>query len=332
MLDLWQRNLPDTAPGRYEWLYERGQARGWLLRDAHGTAVGATGLMPRSMCVAGQQVPAGQAIDLNIDAEHRTVGPALGLQRAVTATVQQRECALLYAFPNALSEPVLRRVGYRPLGAFERWAKPLRSQSRLPRGLQTGLAGRLAGRLIDALLCVRRPEAFYRRPAGLRVAVVDTFDARFDELFSRAAGQFTVVGERSAEYLTWRFVHSPTARHRAICLSDRQGRLQAYLVVGRQAGQFHIADLFFSDPCWLDALVVEGIRLARRERGESIVCTYLGPDWIGNRLARFGFWKRPSRWNVLVLADEARLRVSRELLLDHEQWLLTRGDVDTDPL
>ena len=77
ILDLWRRNLPDASTERYTWLYDEGPARSWLVRSAEGAAVGAIGLMPRRMRFFGQTTPVGQAIDLNVDKEHRALGPAL---------------------------------------------------------------------------------------------------------------------------------------------------------------------------------------------------------------------------------------------------------------
>src|SRR5438093_13517410 len=95
ILALWQRNLPLATAERYRWLYENGRATSWLAATETGDIVGATGLMSRTMKLQERLCRVGQAIDLNVNAEHRTIGPALKLQRAVTGSLGARELPLV---------------------------------------------------------------------------------------------------------------------------------------------------------------------------------------------------------------------------------------------
>lgn len=330
VLDLWMRNLPDACADRYQWLYRTETATAWVLRDKEGSLVGATGLMERAMRVLGDSVRAGQAIDLNVDKEHRTIGPALGLQRAVTANVKSREYGLIYAMPNAQSELVLRRAGYKVLGDVGRWGKPLCCQEILSRWLRSKLLRKTAALLIDPLLRLVSPETYYRRPAGLHVEVADQFDRRFDALWEAAAQQFRIIGERTSAYLNWRFCRCPEVRHRVLCLCGADGELLAYLVYYRHAGTVYIGDFLFADPQTLDLLLAEFLRRMRREKAQAVIAVYLGPDLVCQKLRRFGFWQRPSPWKALVCVDRQRFGSELDHVLDTENWYLTRADVDTD--
>lgn len=330
VVDLWKRNLPAASADRYRWLYQAGPATGWLLRAPGGTVVGATGLMDRAMSVLGSSVRAGQAIDLNVDKDHRSIGPALGLQRAVTANVRRREYGLIYALSIAQSEPVLRRAGYKVLGGLERWAKPLCCRDVLRGWLPRTLPRKAAAAVIDPLLRLASPETYYRRPADVRVEVTDRFDRRFDLLWEAAAGQFQIVGERTSAYLTWRFGRCPEVRHRVLCLSSAGGELLAYLVYCRRGGTVYIGDFLFADLQKLDVLLAEFLRLMRREKAKAVITVYLGPDAVRQRLRRFGFWKRPSARKALVYADRQQFGAQLARLLDKENWYLTQADVDAD--
>ena len=330
ILELWKRNLPTASEDRYAWLYETGRATGWLLKSAEGAVVGAAGLMGRTMNVSGGLLPAGQAIDLNVDKKHRTIGPALGLGRAVTATVKQHQRGLIYAFPDPKSELVLRRVGYKVLGSLGRWAKPLRCEGPLKGWLRHTLPRKAAAVTVDSLLHLTSPEAFYRRPADVRVHVTDHFDARFDALWQTAARQFHVVGERTSAYLTWRFCQCPEVRHRVFCLSNADHELLAYLVYSCRAGTVHIGDFLFANSRNLDLLLVEFLQLMRRQEVEAIITVYLGSSMVCRKLEKYGFWKRPSEWKTLVYVDQRQLGSDLNRVLDEESWHLTRADVDTD--
>ena len=330
VLDLWKRNLPAASADRYAWLYEAGPATGWLLKAADGTVVGAAGLMDRAMKVFGESLRVGQAIDLNVDQDHRTLGPALGLQRAVTATVQRREHDLIYALPIAQSEPVLRRAGYRVLGEVRRWFKPLCCRDVLARWLRPTLPRRAAAAAINGLLHLASPERYYHRSADVRVEVTDHFDRRFDVLWEAAARQFPVIGQRTSAYLSWRFGRCPDVRHRVFCLLSAAGQLLAYLVYCRMKDVVQIGDFLFADPHKLDVLLAEFLRQMRRERAKAVTAVYLGPEVVCHRLRRFGFWKRPSLWKALVYAERRRFGPGLGRLLDTENWYLTRADADTD--
>jgi hypothetical protein len=330
LLDLWNRNLPGASADRYAWLYRTGRATGWLLRTEGGAAVGATGLMDRAMSVFGHSVRAGQAIDLNVDTDHRTLGPALRLQRAVTATVRRCEYDLIYALTIAQSEPVLRRAGYRVLGEMGRWAKPLCCEDYLGSWLRRTLPRKAAAAGIDSLLHLTSPETYYRRPPGVRVELTDHFDRRFDDLWRAAGGQFPVVGQRTSAYLTWRFRRCPAVRHQVLCLLDAYGRLFAYLVYHRHAGTVGISDFLCAEMQQLDMLLAEFLRLMRQEKAKAVSTVYLGSEVVCQKLRRLGFWKRPAPWKALLYVDPQRFGCELPQILQPGNWYLTQADLDTD--
>lgn len=330
ILDLWRENLPQSSPDRYCWLYEDGPSAGWLVKSDETHTVGAVGLMERTIKVFDDLLRAGQPIDLNIDSAHRTVGPALGLQRALTSTVQRGEYDLLYSFPNPASEPVQRRAGFRVLGDLGRWAKPLSVGSTLSARFRNPLVGRAAATFVGPLLKLTSAETFYRRPADIQVQVADHFDSRFDALWETAAGRFPVVGERTSKYLTWRFGSCPDARYRVLCVSNHEGELLAYLVFRQRETMIHIGDLFFADPRHIDTLLAECLRLARKQKAEAVIAVYLGSDTVCRRLKHFGFWQRPSQWKALLYADKQSTPAASGPLFDVENWHLTYADIDTD--
>lgn len=330
LLELWRRNLPEASAGRFAWLYQDGPASGWFVHDEDGAVVGAIGLMDRRMRVFDRVLSGGQAIDMNVDRDHRTVGPALGLQRAMTAAVGEHRLGLIYGLPNEQSKSVLKRAGYRTLGTVGRWVKPLQCKDALPDWLRNGAVRSVASTAVDALLRIVSPETVYRRAPGVRVEVTDHFDARFDTLWHHAAGRFPVVGERTAAYLDWRFGRCPDSRHRVLCLSDAQDRLSAYLVYSLREGDAYISDFFFTSPDDLDTLLAEFVRMMRQQKARAIITVFFGSTDVCRRLTRFGFRRRPSTWTMMMTADPAQLGPDAARIADEENWFLTRADIDTD--
>lgn len=330
ILGLWKNNLPEASPDRYCWLYEDGSSAGWLVKSDGTTTVGAVGLMERTIKVFDNLLRGGQPIDLNIDVSHRTVGPALSLQRTLISTVESGEYDLLYSFPNAAAEPVKRRAGFRVLGNLQRWAKPLSVGSKLSARLRNPLIRRTAATVAGPILKLLSPETFYRRPADIRVDVTDSFDSRFDALWETAAGRFPVVGERTSEYLAWRFSKCPDARYRVLCVSNREEELLGYLVYQQRGTMIHVGDLFFADPRHIDTLLAELLRLARKQKAEAVIAVYLGSQTVCRRLKHFGFWQRPSQWKTMLYVDKQTNPTTSGPLFDVENWHLTHADIDTD--
>lgn len=330
ILELWRRNLPESSPKRFGWLYEAGPATGLLLRADFDKVVGSAGLMRRTMCAFGKPLVAGQAIDLNVDKDHRTIGPAIGLSRAVLETVTRGELALIYAFPNKQSEAVLRRLGYRAIGDLGRWVRPLSCRAVLRRrSWPKGLSGTVAS-LLDPLLRLRAREILYRRPAGLRVEPAAGFDARFDRLYEAVSRRLPIVGERTAAYLQWRFLRSPGPRHHVLCLYDAQGELLAYLVYNRREDTVYVADFLYGEATHLDVLLTEFLHLMRRQGAEAVVVVYFGHHQVCESLTGLGFWKRPSHWKAMVYTDPRGGDAFGDRLVTPEDWYFTRADVDTD--
>lgn len=330
VLDLWKRNLPTASGDRHAWLYEDGPASEWLLETEDGTTVGAAGLMHRQMVIGDELVRVGQAIDLNVDRDHRSAGPALKLGRTVAATVARHELGLIYAFPDSNSELLLRRVGYKELGDFQRWAKPLKSRERLRRWLAYSLVRNAAAAVTDCFLWLTSAETYYRRPTGILVNIADRFDDRFDTLWQVAADRFWVMGQRTSDYLNWRFRRSPDACHRVFCVSNSDDELLAYLVYSVSNRTVHVADFLFAELENLEVLLAEFLRFCRQQQAEAVITSYLGSDEVCRKLKRFGFWKRPGKWKTMIYLDRDHFQCDPSQLLDHQNWFLTRADVDTD--
>lgn len=330
VLDLWTRNLPATSGGRYSWLYERGPAVSWLLRSGSGEAVGATGLMRRTFRSPAGNLRAGQAIDLCVDRSHRAAGPALGLQRAVAASVENGQLDLIYGFPNQKSEAVLRRIGYRTIGNLTRWVKPLSSEQVVRRWLRRPVARKAASTAIDCLLKAASPEWRCPLPGNLHLEVTDRFDRRFDTLWETAAPGFHFVGERTSDYLNWRFGRCPGVVHRAFCLAEKDARLVAYLVYSMRGSEAYVSDMFFAHRSDLKLLLAGFLRQMRREQVGLVGTDYTGSSLVTRTLRSLGFWQRPSQWKAMVLFDPQRFQGGGDRLVDNESWFLTRADVDSD--
>src|SRR5262249_28885102 len=98
--------------------------RCWLLL-AGDQVVGTAGLGLRRLFLDGVTAQVGLASDFAVDPEHRSVQPALQLQKAVLACLGD-DLPLIYGLPNRKSSAVFRRLGYQEVGTLRRFVKVLR--------------------------------------------------------------------------------------------------------------------------------------------------------------------------------------------------------------
>ena len=327
LLGLWQRNLPTAAEHRFDWLYGSGRARAWLLGERDSTPAGAAGLMLRRMSVAGRLVECGAAIDLNVDQTQRSVGPALALVRAVTSAADREGREVLFGMPNRSATAVMKRAGYRELGEFSCWTKLLSSEQKLQGVLRSRWASRLLAPLTDKTLQLLSSEWRTRAPRDVVAEPLSHFDSRFDRLWSHASRRFDVIGERTEDYLGWRFTNCPDLDYEIFTLAERAtGELLGYVVWYADEGAISISDLLAIDEPTTSLLLAEFSRFARRTRSSAIRFGCFGSPEFYRRLQRAGFQRRQNRHPVL-----GRLREAAEAAtFQGTNWYLTMADSDTD--
>ena len=327
LLGLWQRNLPTAAEHRIDWLYGSGRARAWLLAERDGAPAGAAGLMLRRMSVAGRMTDGGAAIDLNVDQTQRSVGPALALVRAVTSAADREGREVLFGLPNRSATAVMKRAGYRELGEFSCWTKLLNSEQKLLGVLRSKWASRLLAPLTDTALQLMSSEWRVRTPRDVVAESLPHFDNRFDRLWTRASGRFDVIGERTEDYLSWRFANCPDLDYRIFALSERAtGELLGYVVWYADEGATSVSDLLALDEPTTSLLLAEFSRFARHTRSSAIRFGCFGSPEFYRRLQLAGFQRRQNRHPVLGRwGGESGLATRADA-----NWYLTLADSDTD--
>lgn len=103
-ISLWERNLP-TAKGdgikKYQWFYEANpytRASLWLLKyKGNDKAVGVGGVGFRRFSVRSKSLVGAIGVDLAVEKGHRSLGPALKLQRTIMEATE-RDVDFRYGF------------------------------------------------------------------------------------------------------------------------------------------------------------------------------------------------------------------------------------------
>ena len=336
LVRLWTDNLHMQGDPRhkYEWYYRNnplGPATAFFLEhvDAQGATsiVGSCGVGTRRIIVAGQPLSAALFADFTVDKAHRTVMPAMVLQRALCAQATASH-DFAYAFPNDAAVGIFQRIGLRSVGRVRRFVKVLHSAALLRPYLRWAPAASLAGAVVDYALAVKD----ILRGAGHRRYSFEWLegpDERFDRLWEKVQPTWKNIGERNAEFLRWRFTTRPGVPSRLAALIDRKTReVHAYAaVVDKTPREARVVD-FLATSNELLALLLTKLGPALAAKGyERAVTYFLGPRSVDAALEHAGFRFRNEAKFVIVGA-RAEGPIATPALAQEDDWYLTEADRD----
>jgi hypothetical protein len=327
-LDMFRRYLnPQYDAARFDWVYRQnphGPGRLWVSSDlSDGSVIGIAGAFPRRVYLAGRECEAWVLGDFCVSDRHRSIGPALALQRACLADVAAGAIPFCYDFPSLRMMAIYRRLGIDPLGHMVRLRRLLRVDSRVSRMVGRPALSRRMSALGNLLLARRIPRA--REVPGLTVSLHDgQCGEEFSEVAARWASQHGVSVQRSAEYLNWRYLANPLQRHE-VMTARSDGTLVGYAVFTREGHAACLVDMLAGDTATVLALVRAVVGLGWRRGMETVTITLLAAHpWVGV-LERVGF-RAGETSPVVVYASPAASRVG---VADGAAWLLLHGDRDS---
>ena len=283
---------------------------------------GAQGLHPRLFHHGSRVLRAIGLADYVVNAEHRSLGPALMLMRR-GAQIGAERFDMVYGFPNAKAAPICARAGLTRLGSMQRYAKPMASRAHLARRLPSWLA-RCCAPVLDRTMEFR--DALRARRAGVRLVCLPApwDDAAFDELWAMRPVD-ALLSERSGRMLHWRFGAEGRSAWQVCVARDPSGSSQGYVVWRNKPGFIEVGDFFSRDPAVLTLpLVLAFVRLVRRTKVQSISIEFFGSSQVTTQLQGAGLMQRPE--NTPVFAGAA----TPAAFLSPQAWYLTGFDNDAD--
>jgi len=307
---VWRASLggSEGRAAKFEWFYRAAPDGALLqvLRPGPGQeVVGTAGVGWRRMRIGERAVRGGLLADMAVLAAHRTLGPAMQLQRAAS----ERALAagdLVYGFPNANAVPVVKRLGYVHIGDMVLYVRALRHAPYLERKLPRLLA-HVLGRTVDAAFAVRdllRNAHRGRLQAEWRRTPDDLPHARWSH-----PGMLEGVRDRAV--LEWRFAHSPLAVFRFLYLRGGADAAPiAWFVCHRDGDVLRIADFGFAPGAAAPHCIARLAKAAAAEGCKSLAVECCLPEQERAALLRSGFrarQRRPiyARWKDTTHASAA---------------------------
>jgi len=311
---------------RFDWVYREnpaGPGRIWLALDGGtGEAIGTAGALPRRMYVNGAYAMGWALTDFCISDTHRSLGPALRLQRTCLEGLAADGVVFWYDFPGPGMEAVYRRLGISPRVHVTRFARPLKTYAKLRQRLGSPMLARAASLAADLAVAwaTRLPRDEGPLAVGLHAAPCGE---EFTALAERVSPRHAVCVWRSAQYLNWRYCDNPIQPHEFVT-ARLESRLVAYAVVTRDTDTPTLVDLFGEAEAVRPLIRSTVAHL--RKRGAVGVSAWLADSHPWAALLRdVGFRPRETA-PVMVGAspDSPWARV-----INDTSWFLVYGDRDT---
>jgi hypothetical protein len=250
---------------KFDWLYvdnPMGTPRTWLL-ECGKEIVGISSAFPRRLRVERRFLNAWVLGDFCVSKEHRSLGPAMKLQRAVCESVDRGDADLWYDFPSRSMSAIYGRMGLKPRGELLRLVYPLRVDRLVEKKVPAGFVASGLKEIGNKVLASR--DAVRRRDDSVEVEIREgDFEA---DIASGVKGGVTL--ERTADYLDWRYRRDP--RGAATILSARRDGNEGFVAFRRAGEDVTILDAFGDcSEHVLRELVLEVIEIARKESAVSV--------------------------------------------------------------
>ncbi len=330
ILGLMNRNLSKHSEEWYAWKYENcpsGSARCWLVKDENsGNFIGTGALFARKFSINYKQFYAGLVGDFAIDKNHRSLVPALKLQKHILVNSEKAGFDFIYGIPNELSVAVLLKAGYVEMGKLERFVKLIRTEYKLKTYIKNLITLNIVSVLCNFILRFVSREEFIRRPVGYDIKIADSFDIEVDRLLEKAKIQFKNSSIKNSIFLNWRYYQTQENNFKIMFLVFENKESVGYVVFSKKERIYYIEDVFFvDDGKSLDLLISEFIRYARKQGIDSVSLNMFGNSRVKNKLAKFGFILRETGNKVVVYSNNPLVKPH---LLNRDNWFFLNGDND----
>jgi hypothetical protein len=324
IIRLLNRNFETGQEKRFDWRHlnhPAGPAWCWFIYDrGNNKTIATAAVFPRQMFVNGKSVVCGQVGGFAVEATHRSLGPAVLMQRT---TFEPADCgAVAFCYdtpPHDRGMSTFLRLGMQPNCQVTRYALPLRSDEYLRNRLGDGAWTKPAVAAGNLFLRVRPFHRFARPIVGLEIA---RFVGRFDEEFTFLDRSFSSSGmvraDRSAENLNWCYRDNPGSDFRVL-VARRRGELLTYLVFLVYRERVAIVDFFGHEiprigRALLDALV----EISRKEKRVLLEGFCSDQSELKSVFRESGFQEREK--NARVVAYEKPITGITKLLGPGLRW------------
>jgi len=333
IVNLWKKNLSNASFKRFNWLYKNnpyGPAITWLAKDEKtGEFVGCNSLYPREIRINGKNYKMGLAIDFAVDKNYRVFGPALQIEKEITANSKAAGFDFLIAWPSSSSKGVFTRAGYNILSEVDSFVKLVRMKDRILKAVKIPLLADLLGFFTDFLLSI--PDLIYTltKPGYFKGELVEICGSEFDILWNQVKDDNGIKADKSSDFLNWRYTQNNTEQYSFFCLTDkRNNTIKGFIVYSFNNKSVLIWDCVSSTSKFSDYLLSEFAFFLNRLHATTIYFTCLRNEISSIELKRHNFFRKIVKRPCVIFTDNIDLLAEIETLVSQSKWRFTDGEMD----
>jgi hypothetical protein len=317
---LAQNHTADSNQQRFNWLYRSnpaGEARAWIAFDSETSAnIGVAAAFPRLMCIGNGKELAWVLGDFCIVRGHRSMGPALQLQRACLAGLDAERGAIYYDFPSETMTAIYRRLGISQTSCMVRLARPLRVDKKLRSVVRQPQLARVLASVANMSLTLR--DRGFRLPPGLMISGQQSACGNeFTQLAQKLGSATGTCVQRSAGYLNWRYRQHPFLGYEIFTL-HRNRSLVGYAIANLEGQHLNVVDLFGEQET-ISLLMRSVVSIAQERKLETVTTSIVALHPWAKILRTLGFRQREKYPVVISNGREDSMEKS-------DGWLLMHGD------
>lgn len=261
-------------------------------KSASGEAIGSMSIVPHTYYADGTRVAVGVLGDISVSEKWRGKGIAgrmLAYLPEVALLERLKFCVVL---PNEPAAKPLERAGWKELSRLERYVKILDSGMFLRKRLGSGALSAILAPPMNLLLKATSLETYSSGSRDYRTEVLREPDERFDVLWGEVEKADTLIGERSREFLHWRYARHPLEEYSFFCLCKGE-RLAGYAVYRSSGGTCYVDDLLsLSEEDTVELLMSMLEHIRKGPDLSEVVLKIQQNRFNGSVLKKFGFSKR----------------------------------------
>ena len=316
-------------PRFWRWEFQEGfdgKALIYIVED-EDRIIGHLADIPRRFSVQGEVILGTLSLDLMVHPDYWRRGIFGAMMRYGMERVKQENGLFMTAFPIR-SETIfgLKKIGWKEVVKLPALVYPIRFSGIVNRYLHflplSLLIGGMARLVYFLFLGVKRR----KRTEGVEIEEVVSLDDLFDRFWQRALSLHPILGVRSRNYLTWRYLQHPT-RNYTIYRAMKSGEMRGYIVLRKvELLKFNsavIVDLLALDEEALSVLVETGIHHSREEGTDLLGFMVPKTHSYYGSLIRRGFL--PSLKSFQFMIYDSGNMVA---LQDPKGWYVNWGDTD----
>jgi hypothetical protein len=233
----------------YAWRYEdnpAGKARCWLAKNEEkDNIIGISSVFPRKFYFNSKPLIVYNAGDFHFTRDYRCFSPAFKTQKTLIKEIKKTNTKLIYGLPSNLAYDVLDRVGYKKLGDFKQYIKPINLSYMSDDYLPSLLKFLPIRNIIDVINKPFSKEYGYKNEDEIFVETPKFFNFKFDSYWEKIKSTYKIIGERSSSFLNWRYIDNPNKIYKIFCIKNINDDVLGYIVYFMIKNIYYIVDIMF---------------------------------------------------------------------------------------